>query len=123
TVAEGEILAYLDLTSVMSAMNDLQTELEELDSDIADAAKETAIREAQGEAEAILSIQTATAEGIRRLNEVAPGSSVVALKGFEALEKLADGKATKIIIPSELQGLAGLATSVKELIVDEKQDK
>ena len=89
----------------------------------ADAAKETAIREAQGEAEAILSIQTATAEGIRRLNEVAPGSSVVALKGFEALEKLAEGKATKIIIPSELQGLAGLATSVKELIVDEKQDK
>ena len=89
----------------------------------ADAAKETAIREAQGEAEAILSIQTATAEGIRRLNEVAPESSVVALKGFEALEKLAEGKATKIIIPSELQGLAGLATSVKELIVDEKQDK
>jgi len=89
----------------------------------ADAAKETAIREAQGEAEAILSIQTATAEGIRRLNEVAPGSAVVALKGFEALEKLAEGKATKIIVPSEIQGLAGLATSLKELMVDDKENK
>ena len=89
----------------------------------ADAAKETAIREAQGEAEAILSIQTATAEGIKRLNEVAPGSAVVALKGFEALEKLAQGKATKIIIPSEIQGLAGLATSLKELMTDDKENK
>ncbi len=88
----------------------------------ADAAKETAIREAQGEAEAILSIQTATAEGIRRLNEVAPGSSVIALKGFEALEKLAEGKATKIIVPSEIQGLAGLATSLKEFISDDKEN-
>ncbi len=89
----------------------------------ADAAKETAIREAQGEAEAILSIQTATAEGIKRLNEVAPGSAVVALKGFEALEKLAEGKATKIIVPSEIQGLAGLATSLKELVVEDKENK
>lgn len=87
----------------------------------AEAAKETAIREAQGEAEAILSIQTATAEGLRRLNEVAPQGSVVALKGFEALEKLADGKATKIIVPSELQGLAGLATSLKEFIKNDDE--
>ncbi len=86
----------------------------------AEAAKETAIREAQGEAEAILSIQTATAEGLRRLNEVAPQGSVVALKGFEALEKLADGKATKIIVPSEIQGLAGLATSLKEFVKDDE---
>ena len=85
----------------------------------ADAVKESHIREAQGEAEAILSIQTATAEGLRRLNEVSPTSAIVALKGFEALEKVADGKSTKIIIPSELQGVAGLATSIKELIKDE----
>ena len=84
----------------------------------ADAAKESHIREAQGEAEAILSIQTATAEGLRRLNEVSPTSAVVALKGFEALEKVADGKSTKIIIPSEIQGVAGLATSITELIKD-----
>ncbi len=85
----------------------------------ADAVKESHIREAQGEAEAILSIQTATAEGLRRLNEVSPTSAIVALKGFEALEKVADGKSTKIIIPSEIQGVAGLATSIKELIKDE----
>lgn len=87
----------------------------------ADAVKESRIREAAGEAEAILSIQTATAEGIRKLNEAAPGSAVVALKGFETLEKVADGQSTKIIIPSELQGVAGLATSFKELISDDKK--
>lgn len=85
----------------------------------ADAIRESHIREAQGEAEAILSIQTATAEGLKRLNEVSPTAAIVALKGFEALEKVADGKSTKIIIPSELQGVAGLATSIKELIKDE----
>ena len=87
----------------------------------ADAVRETRIREAQGEAEAILSVQTANAEGLKRLNEVAPGSAVVALKGFETLEKLADGQATKIIIPSELQGVAGLAASFKELVKDDKK--
>lgn len=87
----------------------------------ADAVRETRIREAQGEAEAILAVQTATAEGLKKLNEVAPESGVVALKGFETLEKLADGQATKIIIPSELQGVAGLATSFKELIKDDKK--
>ena len=87
----------------------------------ADAIRETRIREAQGEAEAILAVQTATAEGLKKLNEVSPESGVVALKGFETLEKLADGQATKIIIPSELQGVAGLATSFKELIKDDKK--
>ena len=87
----------------------------------AEAAKETAIREAQGEAEAILSVQSATAEGIKKLNEASPGNAIVALKGFEALEKLASGNATKIIIPSEIQGIAGLATSIKELVVDENK--
>ncbi len=81
----------------------------------AEAKKETQIREAQGEAEAILSVQTATAEGLKRLTEACPSDAVIALKGFESLEKLADGKATKIIIPSEIQGIAGLATSVAEM--------
>ncbi len=86
----------------------------------ADAVRETRIREAQGEAEAILSVQTAAAEGLKKLNEAAPNDLVVAIKGFEALEKLADGQATKIIIPSELQGIAGLATTFKEVIKDDK---
>lgn len=89
----------------------------------ADAVRESRIREAEGEAEAILSIQTATAEGLKKLNEAAPGSAVIALKGFEALEKLSDGQATKIIIPSEIQGIAGLATSFKEIISDDKKSK
>lgn len=86
----------------------------------ADAIRETRIREAEGEAEAILSVQTATAEGLKKLNDAAPSSAVVALKGFEALEKLSDGQATKIIIPSEIQGIAGLAASFKEIIKEDK---
>ena len=86
----------------------------------ADAVKESRIREAQGEAEAILSVQNATAEGIKRLNEAAPSESVIALMGIEAFEKAADGKATKIIIPSQLQGLAGLTTAVSELIKNDE---
>lgn len=86
----------------------------------AEAKKEAQIREAEGEAEAILSVQTAIAEGLKRLNEANPTEAVVALKSLEAFEKAADGKATKIIIPSQIQGIAGLATSLKELIVDDK---
>ncbi len=86
----------------------------------ADAEKESHIRVAQGEAEAILSIQTANAEGLRRLKEACPDEAVVALKAMEALEKVADGKSTKIIIPSEIQSVAGLAASFKELIKDDK---
>lgn len=86
----------------------------------ADAEKESHIRVAQGEAEAILSIQTANAEGLRKLKEACPDDAVVALKAMEALEKVADGKATKIIIPSEIQSVAGLAASFKELIKDDK---
>lgn len=87
----------------------------------AEAKKEATIREAEGEAEAILKVQQATAEGLKLLNAANPTAPVVALKSLEAFEKAADGKATKIIIPSELQGLAGLATSVKEL-VDSKME-
>ena len=87
----------------------------------ADAVKETKIREAAGEAEAILTVQKAYADALRMLNEANPNDKVIALKSLEAFQKAADGKATKIIIPSEIQGLAGLATSVKELIVDKTE--
>ena len=80
----------------------------------AEAVRETKIREAQGEAEAILSVQRALADSIKLLNESNPNEAVPALKSLEAFEKAADGKATKIIIPSNIQGMAGLATSLKE---------
>ena len=86
----------------------------------AEAVKESKIREAEGEAAAILSIQKATADGIRMINEASPSEGVIAIKGLEAFAKAADGKATKIIIPSEIQGLAGLVTSVKEIGSGEK---
>lgn len=85
----------------------------------ADAIKEAKIREAQGEAEAILSVQKAYADALRMLNEAQPTEKVIALKSLEAFQKAADGRATKIIIPSEIQSLAGLATSFKELIKDD----
>lgn len=86
----------------------------------ADAAKQTQILRAQGEAEAILSVQTATAEGIRRINESMPSEAVIKIKALEAFAAAANGTATKIIIPSDIQGLAGLATSFKELLSDPK---
>lgn len=89
----------------------------------ADAVKETKIREAQGEAEAILAVQKAYADSLRMLNEAAPTDRVIALKSLETFTKVADGRATKIIIPSEIQSMAGLATSLKELVVDGEMDK
>lgn len=83
----------------------------------ADAVRETKIREANGEAEAILTVQKAYADSLKMLKEAAPSEQVIALKSLEAFEKAADGKATKIIIPSEIQKLAGLVTSIKELSV------
>ena len=80
----------------------------------AEAVRETKIREAQGEAEAILSVQRALADSLELLIESNPNEAVLALKSLEAFEKAADGKATKIIIPSNIQGMAGLATSLKE---------
>ena len=88
----------------------------------AEAEKEAAIKRAEGEAEAILKIQQAQAEGIKMLNEANPDAQVIAIKSLESLQKVADGKSTKIIIPSEIQGLAGLATCFKELIKDDKID-
>ena len=82
----------------------------------AEAVKEAKIREAEGEAEAILKVQTATADAIKMLNEADANDAVVKLKALEAFEKAADGQATKIIIPSEIQGLAGLAEGVAQAV-------
>ena len=82
----------------------------------ADAAKEALILEAEGKAEAILKVQEATAKGIAMINEAAPSDGVIRLKSLEAFEKAADGQATKIIIPSEIQGLAGLASGISEAL-------
>ncbi len=84
----------------------------------AEAKKQSAIKEAEGEAEAIIAVQTAIAEGIRKINEANPSQQYVAIKSLESMEKIADGQATKIIIPSEIQSLAGLAASCKELFKD-----
>ena len=84
----------------------------------ADAEKQAAILRAQGEAEAILAVQRALADSVKLLNEACPNDQVIKLKALEAMQKVADGQATKIIIPSELQGLAGLATSIKEFAKD-----
>ena len=82
----------------------------------AEAQKEKMIREAEGEAEAILKVQQATADGIRMIREAGADQAVLTIKSLEAFEKAADGKATKIIIPSEIQGVAGLAASLKEIV-------
>lgn len=82
----------------------------------AEAQKERMIREAEGEAEAILKVQQATADGLRFLKEAGADEAVLHLKSLEAFEKAADGQATKIIIPSEIQGMAGLVSSIKEIV-------
>ena len=86
----------------------------------AEAKKEATIREAEGQAQAILAVQQANAEGIRMLNEASASEKVIQLKSLEAFAKAADGKATKIIIPSEIQGMAGLVKSVTEVAKDEE---
>ncbi len=88
----------------------------------ADAQKQAAILKAEGEAEAIRKVQQATADALRMLNEAAPNDQVVKLKALEAMAKVADGKATKIIIPSEMQGLAGLAAGLKEIVAEDKKE-
>lgn len=86
----------------------------------AEAQKEATIREAEGKAEAILKIQQANADGLRFLKEASPDAAVLQLKSLEAFTKAADGKATKIIIPSEIQGIAGLAKSIVEVGTDKQ---
>lgn len=84
----------------------------------AEAHKEAQVKEAEGEAEAILKVQTAMAEGIKLINESKPGDGALTLKSLEALEKVANGNATKLIIPSDISSLAGLASSFKEIVSD-----
>lgn len=89
----------------------------------AEATRLSKIKEAQGEAEALLAVQKALADSIALLNEAAPSDQVIRLKSLEAFGKAADGKATKIIIPSEIQSLAGLASSFKEVMTEPKETK
>lgn len=88
----------------------------------AEAQKERMIKEAEGQAEAVLKVQNATAEGIRMIREAGADEAVLTLKSLEAFAKAADGKATKIIIPSDIQGIAGLASSLKEIVTDPKAE-
>ncbi|MDY2861649.1 MAG: SPFH domain-containing protein [Oscillospiraceae bacterium] len=89
----------------------------------ADAVREQKIKEAEGEAEAILKIYEAQAKGIRMINDAKPTKEYITLQSFDALAKVADGKATKIIVPSELQNLASIATSLKEITKDDIKEK
>mgnify|MGYP000943815025 CR=1 FL=1 len=118
--AEGEKKSAILVAEGQKQSQILQAEAEKQAAILrAEAAKEAMIREAEGKAEAILKVQKATADGLKMLNEADPSSGVIALKSLEAFAKAADGKATKIIIPSDIQGLAGLAASLKELAASE----
>lgn len=114
-IAEGEKNAAILVAEGKKESLILEAEAEKQAAILrAEARKEAAIREAEGEAEAILTIQKATAEGLKMIKDVQLDKEVLTLKSFEAFEKAANGQATKIIIPSEIQGLAGLATSLVE---------
>ncbi len=89
----------------------------------AEASKQSAIKAAEGESEAILMVQRATADGLKMLNEAGASQPVLTLKSLEALEKVADGRSTKLIIPSELQGIAGLASSLTEIVKETPKRK
>ena len=88
----------------------------------AEAQKERMIKEAEGQAEAVLKVQNANAEGIHMIREAGADEAVLTLKSLEAFARAADGKATKIIIPSDIQGIAGLASSLKEIVTDPKAE-
>lgn len=111
-VAEGE-----KESKILRAQADKEAEILK-----ADAVKQKKILEAEGEAQAIETVQQALADSIKKLNEANPNQQVIALKSLEAFQKAADGKATKIIIPSEIQGLAGLAASLKGLVENDATD-
>lgn len=119
TRAEGEKRANITVAEGKKASVILEAEAEKQSAILrAEAEKEKMIREAEGEAEAILRVQQAKADGIRMIREAGADQAVLHIKSLEAFEKAADGKATKIIIPSEIQGLAGLASSLKEVMKD-----
>lgn len=116
TQAEGEKTATVLVAQGKKESAILDAEAEKQAAILrAEAKKEATMREAEGQAEAILRIQQANADGLRFLKEAAPDSAVLQLKSLEAFIKAADGKATKIIIPSEIQGVAGLAKSIAEI--------
>ena len=115
--AEGEKAAAILVTEGEKESKILSAEGEKASAILrAEAVKEAKIRESEGEAQAILAIQEATAKGIELINNANPAQAVLTLKSLEAFERAADGKATKIIIPSEIQGIAGLAAGLKEII-------
>ena len=116
-IAEGEKKSTILVAEGKKASAILDAEAEKQAAILrAEAQKEKMIREAEGEAEAILKVQQANADGIRYLKEAGADEAVLTLKSLEALAQMADGKATKIIVPSDLQGMAGLATSLKEIM-------
>ena len=118
-IAEGEKKSTILVAEGKKASAILDAEAEKQAAILrAEAQKEKMIKEAEGEAQAILKVQQANADGIRFLKEAGADESVLTLKSLEALAQMAEGKATKIIVPSNLQGLAGLATSLKEIMSD-----
>lgn len=119
-IAEGEKKSTILVAEGKKQSVILEAEAEKQSAILrAEARKEATIREAEGQAEAILKVQQANADGIRFLNDSAPSSKVIQLKSLEAFAKAADGKATKIIIPSEIQGMAGLVKSIAEVGKDD----
>lgn len=115
--AEGEKASKILVAEGQKESQILQAEGEKQAAILqAEAVKEKKIREAEGEAEAIVTVQQANARAIELINEARPGEGFIAIKSLEAFENAANGQATKIIVPSEIQSLAGLATSVKELL-------
>ncbi len=122
TRAEGEKRASITVAEGKKQSAILEAEAEKEAAILrAEAKKEATIREAEGQAEAIRAVQMANAEGIRYIREAGADEAVIALKSLEAFAKAADGKATKIIIPSEIQGIAGLAKSITEVIAPENR--
>ncbi len=120
-IAEGEKKSTILVAEGKKASAILDAEAEKQAAILrAEAQKEKMIREAEGEAEAILKVQQANADGIRFLKEAGADESVLTLKSLEALQQMADGKATKIVVPSNLQGIAGLATTLGEILRDGK---
>ena len=115
--AEGEKKSAILIAEGQKESMILQAEAEKQAEILkAEAHKEAKIREAEGEAEAILAVQNAIAEGIKLINEAKPSEQALTLKSYEALEKVADGKATKLIIPANLQNIASVAASIKEAV-------
>lgn len=124
TRAEGEKKASVTVAEGKKAAAILEAEAEKQSAILrAEAQKEKMIREAEGEAEAILKVQQATADGIRMIREAGADEAVLRIKSLEAFEKAADGKATKLIIPSDIQGLAGLAGSLKEIMSEDNHQR